>query len=122
MPGRSEFASAPAISIDYAVMEKAERVAVVPVKMGWSDIGSWDALHEVGEKDGSGTHAAGDVVAIDTSNCVIRSDGPAVVAVGVHDLIVVATADAVLIVPRGESQRVREAVDALKARGHKLAD
>jgi mannose-1-phosphate guanylyltransferase/mannose-1-phosphate guanylyltransferase/mannose-6-phosphate isomerase len=116
-PNAHAFASSPSISIDYAVMEKAERVAVVPVSMGWSDVGSWDALHELGEKDGSGNLAEGEVVAIDSANCLIRSDGPAVVTVGVKDLIVIATGDAVLIVPRGESQRVKEAVEALKARG-----
>jgi mannose-1-phosphate guanylyltransferase/mannose-1-phosphate guanylyltransferase/mannose-6-phosphate isomerase len=116
-PDAHAFASSPSISIDYAVMEKAERVAVVPVSMGWSDVGSWDALHELGEKDGCGNLAKGEVVAIDSANCLIRSDGPAVVAVGVKDLIVIATGDAVLIVPRGESQRVKEAVEALKAKG-----
>jgi len=116
-PDEHAFASSPSISIDYAVMEKAERVAVVPVSMGWSDVGSWDALHELGEKDGSGNLARGEVVAIDNANCLIRSDGPTVVTVGVKDLIVIATGDAVLIVPRGESQRVKEAVEALKAKG-----
>jgi mannose-1-phosphate guanylyltransferase/mannose-1-phosphate guanylyltransferase/mannose-6-phosphate isomerase len=75
-PDAHAFASSPSISIDYAVMEKAERVAVVPVSMGWSDVGSWDALHELGEKDGCGNLAKGEVVAIDSANCLIRSDGP----------------------------------------------
>jgi mannose-1-phosphate guanylyltransferase/mannose-1-phosphate guanylyltransferase/mannose-6-phosphate isomerase len=116
-PEAHAFASSPSISIDYAVMEKAERVAVVPVSMGWSDVGSWDALHDLGEKDVAGNLATGEVVAIDSLNCLIRSDGPAVITVGVRDLIVIATADAVLIVPRGESQRVKEAVEALSASG-----
>jgi mannose-1-phosphate guanylyltransferase/mannose-1-phosphate guanylyltransferase/mannose-6-phosphate isomerase len=115
-PEAHAFASSPSISIDYAVMEKADRVAVVPVSMGWSDVGSWDALHELGEKDGSGNYSAGEVVAVDSANCLIRSDGPTVVTVGVRDLIVIATKDAILIVPRGESQRVKEAVEALKGR------
>jgi mannose-1-phosphate guanylyltransferase/mannose-1-phosphate guanylyltransferase/mannose-6-phosphate isomerase len=116
-PDAHAFASAPSISIDYAVMEKAERVAVVPVAMGWSDVGSWDALYDLGGKDAGGNLAVGEVVAIDSANCLIRSEGPAVAAVGVRDLIVIATQDAVLIVPRGESQRVKEAVDALKLKG-----
>ena len=117
LPEPQAFAASPSISIDYAVMEKAERVAVVPVSMGWSDIGSWDVLHEIGGKDERGNLVAGDALAIDSSNCLVRSDGPAVVTVGVEDLIVIASGDAVLIVPRGQSQRVREAVEALEARG-----
>lgn len=116
-PEAQAFAASPSISIDYAVMEKAERVAVVPVSMGWSDIGSWDVLHEIGGKDERGNLVAGDALAIDSSNCLVRSDGPIVVTVGVEDLIVIASGDAVLIVPRGQSQRVREAVEALEARG-----
>jgi mannose-1-phosphate guanylyltransferase/mannose-1-phosphate guanylyltransferase/mannose-6-phosphate isomerase len=96
-------------------MEKAERIAVVPVAMGWSDVGSWDALYDAAARDAAGNATAGEVVAIESSGCLIRSDGPAVVTVGIEDLIVVATSDAVLVVPRGESQRVREAVDALAA-------
>jgi mannose-1-phosphate guanylyltransferase/mannose-1-phosphate guanylyltransferase/mannose-6-phosphate isomerase len=117
LPQAHAFAASPSISIDYAVMEKAERVAVVPVSMGWSDIGSWDVLHEIGGKDERGNLLGGDAIAIDSSNCLVRSDGPAVVTVGVEDLIVIASSDAVLIVPRGQSQRVREAVEALEALG-----
>ncbi|MEM8695099.1 MAG: mannose-1-phosphate guanylyltransferase/mannose-6-phosphate isomerase [Pseudomonadota bacterium] len=113
-PDAAAFGRAPAISIDYAIMEKAERVAVVPVAMGWSDVGSWDALHEISAKDASGNSLSGDTLAIDTTNSLILSDGPKVTAIGVEDLIVVATKDAILVVPRGESQRVKEAVDALK--------
>jgi mannose-1-phosphate guanylyltransferase/mannose-1-phosphate guanylyltransferase/mannose-6-phosphate isomerase len=100
-------------------MERADRVALVPVSMGWSDIGSWDALHEVGDKDAADNHLAGAALAIDSRNCLIRSDGPTVITVGVQDLIVIATEGAVMVVPRGESQRVKEAVEALKARGGK---
>ena len=117
LPAAEAFAAAPALSIDYAVMEKAEKIAVVPVSIGWSDIGSWDALHDVSARDEAGNATVGDVLALGASNCLIRSDGPLVAAIGVEDLVVVATADAVLIVPRAESQRVREAVEALKARG-----
>ncbi|WP_299322696.1 mannose-1-phosphate guanylyltransferase/mannose-6-phosphate isomerase [Parasphingopyxis sp.] len=114
-PDAAAFGTAPSISIDYAVMEKAERVAVVPVSMGWSDLGSWDALHELLEKDAAGNALSGEVLAIDSANTLIRTDGPSVAAVGVNDLIVVATGDAVLILPRGESQRVKDVVEALKA-------
>ena len=110
------FGAAPAKSIDYAVMERTNKAAVVPADMGWSDIGSWAALHEILPKDPHGNAAAGNVLALDTRGCYLRSDGPLVAAVGVQDLVIVATEDAVLIVPRHESQRVREAVAALKAR------
>lgn len=116
LPDAQAFARSPSISIDYAVMEKAERVAVVPVSMGWSDIGSWDALHELGEKDARDNLVSGDALAIDSANCLLRSDGPTIITVGVEDLIVVASKEAVLIVPRSQSQRVREAVEALAAR------
>ncbi|HEY0113569.1 MAG TPA: sugar phosphate nucleotidyltransferase [Allosphingosinicella sp.] len=115
----SRFEAAPSVSIDKAVMEKAERVAVVPVEMGWSDIGSWEALHALGPLDPNGNLLTGDVVAPDSHNCLVRSDGPVVVALGVSGLVVVATERAVLIVPRGQSQRVKEAIDALEARRSK---
>jgi len=120
-PDAAAFAASPADSIDYAVLEKADRVAVAPVEMGWSDVGSWDALHELtADLDGNAHH--GEVVAIETSGCLIRSDGPLVAAVGVKDLIVIATGDAVLILPRGSSQEVRKAVAALKRDGHVTLD
>ena len=113
---QGDFESGPSAPIDTAVMEKAERVAVVPTAMGWTDIGSWVALHALGPVDGDGNLLAGDVVAPDSRNCLVRSDGPVVVALGVEDLVIVATERAVLVVPRGETQRVREAIDALEAR------
>lgn len=116
-PDRAAFAAAPTISIDYAVMEKAERVAVVPMDAGWSDIGSWDSLHQVSERDEADNALQGQALAVDSKNCLIRSEGPSVTAVGVDDLIIVATRDAVLVMRRGESQRVKDAVEALKAQG-----
>ncbi|HEX8238336.1 MAG TPA: sugar phosphate nucleotidyltransferase [Allosphingosinicella sp.] len=111
-----DFAAAPSASIDTALMEKADKVAVVPAAMGWSDIGSWEALHALGPVDGDGNLLTGDVVAPDSRNCLVRSDGPVVVALGVEDLVIVATERAVLVVPKGETQRVREAIEALEAR------
>jgi mannose-1-phosphate guanylyltransferase/mannose-1-phosphate guanylyltransferase/mannose-6-phosphate isomerase len=120
-PDAAAFAASPSDSIDYAVMEKATRVAVVPVEMGWSDVGSWDALYDLAAGlDGNAEHGA--VVSIDTSNCLLRSDGPLIAAVGVKDLIVIATGDAVLILPRGSSQDVRRAVEALQREGHVTLD
>lgn len=121
-PDPVAFAASPSDSVDYAVMEKADRVVVVPVAMGWSDVGSWDALHQLAERDAAGNAIQGDVVAIDTQRCMIRSDGPLVAMVGVSDLIVVATGDAILILPRGESQEVKRAIAALKDRGHITLD
>jgi mannose-1-phosphate guanylyltransferase len=115
MPDADAFAASPADSIDYAVMEKAERVAVIPVTMGWSDVGSWDALHALGN-DGAGNAHDGDILAIDTSNCLLRSDGIRIAAVGITDLIVVASGDTVLILPRGQSQHVKQIVTALQIR------
>ncbi len=119
LPDADAFAASPSESIDYAVMEKADRVAVVPVAMGWSDVGSWDALHALGSNADGHAHAStngGDVIALDTSNCLLRSDGIRIAAVGVHDLIVVASGNDVLILPRGQSQDVKRIVEALKAR------
>lgn len=113
LPDADAFAKAPAISIDYAVMEKSDRVAVVPVRMGWSDLGSWDALYGIAARDGGGNALSGDVTAIDTQGCLIRGDGLRVTAVGVQDLIIVASGDSVLILPRGASQDVKRVYDTL---------
>lgn len=121
-PDATAFAASPSVSIDYAVMEKADRVAVAPVDMGWSDVGSWDALHELAAKDDADNVHHGEVLSIDSSGCLIRSDGPLVAAIGVKDLIVVATGDTVLILPRGSSQNVKRAVEALKQARHATLD
>ncbi|TMJ20145.1 MAG: mannose-1-phosphate guanylyltransferase/mannose-6-phosphate isomerase [Alphaproteobacteria bacterium] len=116
-PEEAAFARSPAISIDYAVMEKAGKVAVAPVAVGWSDVGSWEALMEVSASDAEGNALSGDVVALGASGCLIRSEGPLVAAIGVEDLVIVATADSVLIVPKAQSQRVKEVVEALREKG-----
>lgn len=116
-PGAVAWAGCPSDSIDYAVMERAERVAVVPVDMGWSDIGSWDALHAIDEGDEHGNVVRGDTIEIDSRDCLIRSEGPLVAAVGLDGVTIVATADAVLVVARGKAQEVKRVVDRLKAEG-----
>jgi len=119
LPDATEFAASPDDSIDYAVMEKAEHVAVVPVGMGWSDVGSWDALHTLGCDSSGNAHSSsngGDVIALNTANCLLRSDGIRIAAVGIHDLIVVASGNDVLILPRGQSQDVKRIVEAMKAK------
>lgn len=103
------FAEAPAKSIDYAVMEQSDRVSVVPVSMGWSDIGSWQALVDASDKDDAGNAVPADVLALDCRNTLIRTNGPKVAAIGVEGLVIVATADAVLVMRPEEAQRVREA-------------
>ena len=113
-PDAEAFARSPADSIDYAVMEKADRVAVVPVSMGWSDLGSWDALHAISGQDSAGNAHSGDIIAVDTADCFVRSDGIRVALVGVSDLIVVASGNDVLILPRGRSQEVKKIIEAMK--------
>jgi mannose-1-phosphate guanylyltransferase/mannose-6-phosphate isomerase len=105
------FRSSPAKSIDYAVMEQSERVAVVPVSMGWSDIGSWQSLVDSSPKDEQGNALGGGVLAIDCRDLLVRSSGPRVAAIGVEGLVIVATPEAVLVMRPEEAQRVREAAE-----------
>ena len=113
-PDAEAFAASPSQSIDYAVMEKADRVAVVPVSMGWSDVGSWDALHALSNCDASENACDGDVVVLDSSNCLVRSDGIRIAMLGMKDMIVVASGNDVLIIPRGRSQEVKRLIEAMK--------
>ena len=105
----SAFGGAPSKSIDYAVMEHSDRVSVVPVSMGWSDIGSWLALLEAADKDEAGNAVSSDVLAMDCKDVLVRTSGPKVAAIGVEGLIIVATPDAVLVMRPEDAQRVREA-------------
>ena len=116
---KAAFARAPSISIDYAVMERTELAAMVPVDMGWSDVGSWQALWEIGAKDHAGNVIVGDVLQIGAGNCYLRGDGILVAAIGLEDFVVIATKDAVLVAPKGESQEVRQIVDQLNERGRR---
>ena len=100
-------------SIDYAVMEKTRRAVVVPIAMGWTDIGSWDALWEMSSKDHKGNSIEGNVIAEDTRNCYLRSDAGLVAAIGIEDLVVVGTADAVMVAPRKRTQEVKTLVARL---------
>jgi mannose-1-phosphate guanylyltransferase / mannose-6-phosphate isomerase len=119
---KAAFARCPSDSIDYAVMEHTTRAAVVPVSMGWSDLGSWDALWEMGEKDERGNALAGNVVAEATSNCYLRSEKGLVAVIGVADLVVVATDDAVMVAPRNRTQEVKTLVARLQAEHRDEAD
>jgi mannose-1-phosphate guanylyltransferase/mannose-6-phosphate isomerase len=108
------FVECPADSIDYAVMEKTHNAAVVPLAAEWSDVGSWAALHEVLAKDEHGNAFRGDVVAKDCTNTCVLASQRLVAAVGLEGIVVVETADAVLVTTANQSQRVKEIVDALK--------
>lgn len=105
----------PSDSIDYALMEKTAKAAVVAADLGWSDIGSWRALWEVQEKDGDGNAIAGNVILEDTSNCLVTAEKRLVATLGLNDTLVVETADAVLVSPLSRSQEVKKLVTRLKA-------
>jgi mannose-1-phosphate guanylyltransferase/mannose-6-phosphate isomerase len=109
------FARSPSKSIDYAVMEKTERAAVIEGSFRWSDIGSWDALFDITPPDAAGNIVQGPVVTMDVSGSVVHSDGRLTTVIGVEDMVVVSTSDAVMVVPRARSQEVRELVAKLKA-------
>jgi len=98
-------------SVDYAVMEHSDRVAVVPMAPGWSDLGSWDALAELAATSVD----LGPVTALDCNDCYIQSDGLQVAALGVRDLIIVAAGQRLLILPRGRSQEVKKLLSAMES-------
>ncbi|MEW6585348.1 MAG: mannose-1-phosphate guanylyltransferase/mannose-6-phosphate isomerase [Nitrospirota bacterium] len=117
----ANFGKMPDISIDYAVAEKSDRISVLPLDVYWNDIGSWDSLYDVVEKDGTGNVAMGDVIAIDTSNTLIIGDKRLISTIGIEGCLIIDTGDAVLIARKGETQKVREIVDRLKKEQRKEA-
>lgn len=110
------FLASPSDSIDYAVMEKTRDAVVVEADIGWSDIGSWTALWQAGKPDRDGNVTIGDVQMDDTSNCYVRAESRLVAAVGVEDLIIVETSDAILVTHKNCSQDVKKTVEALKSK------
>lgn len=115
-PDADAFAASPSDSIDYAVMEKCATAAVIPVDMNWSDVGSWDALWEIGDRDPDDNATRGDVLAIDCGGSLFHVEGgPAIAACGLEDMIVVSTKDSVLVIPRKRAQDVKRLVEALKS-------
>ncbi|MFT8719624.1 mannose-1-phosphate guanylyltransferase/mannose-6-phosphate isomerase [Acetobacter sp.] len=112
--GVEEFRGVPDISIDYAVAERSSNVAVVPADLGWSDVGSWDALWDISNKDADGNVAVGDVLIEDSHNSYVRSEKYLTAVAGVDDLVVVTTDDAVLVTHRDRAQDVKKIVDRLK--------
>jgi len=111
------FATMPSISIDYGVLEKSDCVSLIPCDIGWNDVGSWQAVHEISPKDANGNALQGNVIAVDCRNSLIRAQKRLVAAIGVEDLCVIETADAVLISRNDQTQRVREVVDTLHEKG-----
>jgi len=111
---REAFIAARSVSVDYAVMEHTKAAAVVPAPIGWSDVGSFDALWEIGTKDTGGNVTHGDVVAESTKNSYLRSEHGLVAALGVEDLVVIATSDAVMVAPRDRAQDVKLLVQRLE--------
>lgn len=109
------FSSAPSVSIDVALMERTDRAAVVPADIGWTDVGSWAALWEVAEKDDKSNVTFGDVILRDATGTLVRSEGPLVAVVGLDNVVVVATEDAILVTHRDRAQEVKGVVDALVA-------
>jgi mannose-1-phosphate guanylyltransferase/mannose-6-phosphate isomerase len=112
----AELAHCPADSIDYAVMERTTYGAVVPLAAGWSDVGSWSALHDVLQRDAQGNSTSGDVLIESCRNVQVRAKTRLVAAVGLEDVVVVETEDAVLVLRRDHAQDVKKIVDALRAR------
>jgi len=118
---REAFGEFEDISFDYAVMEKAPKRAVVEGEFDWNDIGSWQAVSELGEADDSGNRTEGPAILVDSRNCFLQSENRLIAAVGVNDLVVVDTGDAVLVASRERSQDVKRVVTELRARNHEAA-
>jgi mannose-1-phosphate guanylyltransferase/mannose-6-phosphate isomerase len=111
---KGAFKSLPNISIDYAVLEKSSKVVLVPLTLKWNDIGSWDAIYDVLEKDQNGNALKGDITVIDTKNSMIISTHHHIAAIGIEDCLIIDTPDATLVAKRGDSQRVKDVVNVLK--------
>ena len=116
------FSSMPDISFDYAVAEKSKDAVVVPLECYWNDIGSWDALYDVLEKDAFGNAMKGDCLTIDCSNSLIIGRDRLIAGIGLDDLLLVETDDVIVVAKKGESQKVKDVVEELKRRGRKEAD
>ena len=113
---KEKFESSPSISIDYAVMEKTEDAVVIPMNAGWSDIGSWSSLWDVSEKDFNGNVTQGDVMLYDTTNSYIRSDKKLVTGVGLDNLVIISTKDALMVAHKESVQDVKRIVEELKSK------
>lgn len=112
------FARIPQISIDYALMEKSDAIVVVPAEFDWNDVGSWESAGRLAEPDGRGNRVVGEVILIDSDNSFIQSEGRMVAAVGLSNLVVIDTPDALLVADRNRVQDVKQVVEELKRRNH----
>ncbi|MCB1521384.1 MAG: mannose-1-phosphate guanylyltransferase/mannose-6-phosphate isomerase [Hyphomicrobiaceae bacterium] len=112
---REAFATAPSISVDYAVMEKTTKAAMLPIDVGWNDVGSWASLWDIAPRDVEGNYTHGDAILEDTSNCYVHSEKSLVATIGVENLIIVDTPDALLVADRSRSQDVGRIVQRLKS-------
>jgi mannose-1-phosphate guanylyltransferase/mannose-6-phosphate isomerase len=119
---KDAFLAMPDISIDYAIMERATKRAVVPARFDWSDIGSWNAISDQRGADAAGNRTVGDAVMINSRDCYVQAETRTVAAVGVSDLTIVETADAVLVSHRDSAQDVKRVVDSLRQRRHAAAE
>ena len=115
-PDEAALEDCPSTSIDYAVMEHSDRIAVVPISLEWSDVGSWAAVYELEPKDKDGNALDGRSHVLGSSDCLVRSTGPEIVVIGAEKLMVIATGRHVLVAPLSEAQRVREAAELLTAK------
>ncbi|MGD9669428.1 MAG: mannose-1-phosphate guanylyltransferase/mannose-6-phosphate isomerase [Hyphomicrobiaceae bacterium] len=115
----ASFARSPSISVDYSVMEKTTRAAMLPLDVGWSDVGSWSSLWQISQRDENGNVTEGDAVLKDTANCYIHSEKSLVAAIGLKDVIIVDTPDALLVADRARAQEVSHVVERLKLSGRK---
>jgi mannose-1-phosphate guanylyltransferase/mannose-1-phosphate guanylyltransferase/mannose-6-phosphate isomerase len=109
-PNHGDFLACPSDSIDYAVMQKTNRAAVVQAEFDWSDVGSWDSLWKIAPKDSAGNVIQGDVFVSNTQNSYIRAENRLVAVLGLDDIVVVETADAVLVMHRDKAQEIKQAV------------
>jgi len=117
----SNFRDMPDISIDYAVAEKSNRIAILPLDLYWNDIGSWDSLYDVVDKDKMGNVRMGDTISIDTKDTLVISSKRLISTIGIEDCLIIDTDDAVLVAKKGETQKVKEIVNKLKADNRKEA-
>jgi mannose-1-phosphate guanylyltransferase/mannose-6-phosphate isomerase len=116
--GADAYGRSPRTSFDYAVMEKTERAAVIEARFGWSDIGSWEAIYDIAQRDGANNALRGPVVALAAENCLVHAEERLTAVLGVKDLVIVSTADAVMVAPRGHAEDVKHLVATLKQAGH----
>ena len=111
------FSELPNISIDYALMEKSKNVVAIPLNFFWSDIGSWDSIFEVSEKDHNSNVKSGNILDIDTKNSLILGGKKLISTIGLEDMVIIATDDAIFIGKRGETQKVKMIIEELRAQG-----